>query len=462
MRLGLGLRAGGRIGGATPRDPEPAFSSRVTQLRYRPTSGGSWTVVPGVARLVPDTDRVVHTVSLTGLTPDTAYEFEVPEYVTSAAYLTLQGDPTTTMTVHWHTYQPHPLGDYAPAFSSLKRKFRTFPATLPAEGIRLAQITDTHGRAGNVDTFQALANQQVQAFIHTGDVATGNGGADGPGTWYIYFDALNHAVDADGFMIPGAYTLGNHDILNGAGGTQWTGPGYGVKPDFDTHTRGDAEWYYSFFPQFPGLVGYGLFEFGDYAALWLIDPGISTTLEGAQTDWLANTLAAHAAVPHRLVGLHYPPWPAGRRSGGVNYTAYLRETMCPVWEPYQPLVMAGHDHVWAKTVRIKGGTLEAGADDPDGTVYLMSGSSGSSAQPGRNPRTKWWIDGDSRATSWAQLPFEELESNPEYREPHPDDDTTFPQEEVQNWALIELQSGERTVTSYDFTGGVIRSFSQQV
>lgn len=442
-------------------DPSPAaFQAAPTFLEYRPVSGGRWRTADGVARRVPDTDRVVHTVEVTGLTPDTMYEFRTAA-TALATYLTWSGDPTSTMVVHWHTRQP--LSPYL-VLGSPVRRFRTMPTTL--DTLRIAQIGDTHGDPNAAAVFTALAARDPRFVLHPGDIANADGGSNPPDTWYSFFDTLQHAVDTSGCIIPIIPTIGNHEVLGGGSGAQWAGAEYGNKPDFDAHTRGDAEWYYSFFPAFPGLTGYGLLDFGDYLSVWALDPGISTRWDEGQLDWLNATLAARQHVPHRLVNLHYGPWPAGRRVM-ANYYRDTQPVLCPILEDRGVrLVLTGHEHVLSRTVPITGGSyLAGGADGTDlesGVVYVGAGPGGAAVRDGRNPHTKWWIH-DSRASEWVRYDFEIAPANPlwdETREPHVDDGTTFTDAEVTHFWEVDLTPSGRTVRAIDGNGATWDEFTQ--
>lgn len=472
MGLGLGLARRHRSPGAG-YDPVPdpdAFETRPTYLEYREAGSATWLVETGTARRVPDTDRVVHHVKLSGLSPDTTILFRLPDYETLAWYVTYEDDPTTTLTVHWHTTQPMPDGGYTePVSASLEFASYTMPATLPVDGLRIAQISDTHGRDANHDHLSRLAERGARLIVHSGDMATGNGGEAGPGTWYIWFEAMKAAMDSQDRLIPLIAAIGNHEAWAGGSGIQWTEGGHvGNKPDFDLHVRGDTEWYYCFYPSYPGLTGYGVLDFGDYLSLWTLDPGISTRWDEGQSDWLAATLAARSTVPHRLVSMHYSPWPTGRRMM-VPYVRTTRSLIGPILQAGGVrLVLVGHEHVLSKTVAVNDwGELDHQTTkfaDPDGVVFVGSGPGGGGARSGRNPATKWWID-DSRPSEIEYYEFEQdsfPSSSPGYepREPHPDDGTTYTEDEVSHFWEIDLTDTGRTVRAVNGVGGSWGEFSQ--
>lgn len=443
---------------------DPAYGTRATYLSYRRLGDTDWDYAEGIAMLVPDTNRVVHTVELSGLVEDSIYEFRTIDVPKLTVYTTFNNNPSNSIVVHWHTQSPHPF-NYIRTFSQTIHKFKTLPSVLHS-AIRFAHISDTHGHypVSMRQIFEDIGSKNVRCIIHSGDMSTCNGNED-VNTWYVLFDTIQSAVDSDGCIIPILPNIGNHEIALGSGGIQWDSKNIvGIKPNFDTHERGDAEWYYCFFPKFPGLTGYGVIDFGDYASVWQLDPGITTHTNQGQDTWLANTLAERENVPHKLLSYHYSPFPTGRRV--ANYFAGVRRDWCPIYEPYKPLVLTGHEHVWSVTVPILGGSsdLSSAYEHQDGVVYLGSSPSGNTAREGRNPHTKWWIK-ESKASIWNYYDFEKPEYGGLYgelREPHVLDGTTFTNEEVNNWWMIELEYGKRTMTAFDLNRNQIYSFVQNL
>lgn len=463
MKLGMrGLRAP-RLRRRLPPLP---YETRDTYLLFRPASGGTWTPAAGRARRVPGLNRVVHSVVLTGLEPDTAYEFRLPNYVTPCVYCSYTSDPTTTLVVYWHTFQPLPSREYTDAETSSEvHSSYTLPTTLAgfADGaFVVAQVSDTHGlTGGKPGYFGEIASQGAQLIVHSGDMASNNGGeldpiGTRPETWYQFFDHLNHARRPDDeAIIPILPNLGNHEAYAGGAGIDWSSSGLtGHKPNFETHERGDTEQYYCLFERFPGLTGYGVVDCGDYASVWVMDPGISTSIYGPQTAWLADTLAERAEVPHKLFTMHYSAYHTGRRAD-LNYHIGLREEWHPLWLQYgrDCVVLVGHDHVYSRTPRIISGAIssEPGIVGPDGVLYVGCGPTGAGAREGRNPNVKWWID-VSRASEWMYFGREQSPNNPEYRGPDPADGTTFDDDLVRHYLLLELEADKRTIRAIDWTG----------
>lgn len=435
------------------RYDDVTFDTAKTKLRYRETGETNWINVEGSAMNVPDTNRVVHTVNLNGLTPDTKYEFQLSTSFETARYLTWKGNPSTSIVVHWHTLKPF-TKDYSNGFADKVMYFKTAPLILSGD-INFVQISDTHGGARNHDIFENIAEKDnIAGIIHSGDMATGNGGLAGPKTWYTFFDALNKAVNSDGTIIPILPNLGNHEIYNGYSGTHWWKEEHiGKKPDFENGIRADSEWYYCFFPSFLEQ-GYSVHKFGNYLSIYQLDV-VTTKLDEGQDLWLSETLEEDSNS-HKLISLHYSPYTAGRRSQNTNYIKDVREILVPIWENHKPLVMVGHEHVLSKTVPIKNNQI-----DEEGAVYIGSGPSGNRDRSGLNPHTKWWLE-FSKASEWKYYEFEMTTGTDDYREPHPEDGREFTFEEVNNWWHIRISNKSRTMTAYDLNKDDVYSFTQVV
>lgn len=408
------------------------FSTVETKARYREDGGNDWVETKGIAMNVPDTNRVVHTVEIEGLEQDKRYEFQLSTG-TQVVYLTWKDNPCTSIVIHWHTTKPL-KESYTNGFANEIRKFKTLPETLN-NSIKFAQTSDTHGGGLEKQIYEQIANiGDVRGIIHSGDMATGNGGEVRPLTWYTFFNGLQNAVNSDGTIIPIIPALGNHEIWRGHAGTQWS-PEFGKKPNFETGKRGDAEWYYCFFPSFLEQ-GYAKHTFGDYLTVWQLDPGITTRLDEGQDTWLSTTMSDDNSA-HKIVSLHYSPYSAVR-DPSLNYITDVREKIPPIVENYKTLVLTGHDHILKKTVPIKNGQ-----EDEDGVVYIGSGPSGTShTHSAFDPTKTWWLD-DVIATGYRDSARE-----------------GFDVDNVVHFWLIDINYSSRSVSAIDLTGKQAMSFEQ--
>ena len=338
---------------------------------------------------------------------NTSIPFDPP-----AVYLTWQHDPTTTMTIQWHSEgrhddlvqyrrldevgwrtangshhpMPHvdrmvhvaeltglePGTDYRFRFAedSATFAFRTMPRDA-SRPIRFVVGGDTMDRVDLLDegfeTISRLAAKQDPMFVAVGgDIAYADGDPKLVQRWYRWLATWKkHMVASDGRLIPLLVVIGNHEVQGGFGQTP------DKAPDF-----------YSVFAM-PGQRGFGVLDFGQYMSLILLDSGHTHSVDGAQTDWLGRALADRQDVPHVFAVYHVPAFPSVRDdSQGVS--AKIREHWVPLFERYGvDVAFEHHDHIYKRTHPIRADKV-----DPRGVVYLGGGAWG--VVP-RKPLEKWYL-----------------------------------------------------------------------
>ena len=245
----------------------------------------------------------------------TAHLFDPP-----ALYLQWQRDPTTTMTIHWHTTNSAdsllqyreakanawrdangssvpmpdtdsgraihtveltgliPKTDYLFRFGAESRefKFRTMPKDLSTP-IRFVEGGDVYHQKDWMDNMNSLAAKFDPSFVVIGgDIAYANNRdtkIENVQRWYDFLDSWKRtAVTPDGRLIPLLPSLGNHEVKG-----------------FWGKTPEDAPCFYALFSM-PGKQGYNNLDFGNYLSLFLLDSGHTHPIDGAQTDWLNSAL----------------------------------------------------------------------------------------------------------------------------------------------------------------------------
>lgn len=471
MTFGLKLKLSPALGVQPVEVPPPLGNFPRVPTRARWLDGESWIEVAGTAMAVPDTNMVVHTVMFTNLAPGADVNFQIPSGVIRSVYTTYAEDPCTTLVVHWVTNKPQ-LWDYT-AKSLAPAIYTSFTAPLtmgPEDEFRAVQFTDSHGRPVSTPLMvKAVATHDPQVIIHSGDVATTNGGINGPSTIYTLMEQLNSMRDSRGRIVPFLPNIGNHETKHGQEGIEWRpGQGVGIKPDWDTDTRGDVEWYLCVFPTWPGMRGFGVLDFGDYASIWQLNPGIYVLLDDpldSQVDWLEASLAERGAVPHKIASVHYNFYEWGRRAfepymvaGRMAFGQRLYDGGCRT-------CFVGHAHVMGYSVPLKDfGPLDhqvekTPAEIGEGLELFGSGTPGTESlmiREGRNPATKWWI-ADSLPLIKERYNYEmpEYTGNPAYREtrdPHPDDGETCTLEEGAHYWHIALRPDGRTIAAINSLG----------
>lgn len=316
--------------------------AEASEVKYRKAGGdGAWQSSIGSSEPFPDTGRFIHTVELSGLEPDTAYEFEV---------------------------------------QSRRHTFKTLPATLT----RPVKFVS----GGDVFQHQYLMNPMTEAagrldpdfVVIGGDLAYADGKPEHVWRWHVYFDSFyRHLRGADGRIIPHLVTIGNHetpsyycqDAKDYAPGPEWQ--------------RKEAPYFYRLYAM-PGLPGYNVLDIGDYASFFLLDTDHTAPITGAQTEWLAATLAARAHVPHLFPVYHVPAYPSVRELDGGRYTR-IRETWVPLFEQAGiTLAFEHHEHAFKITHPIRAGKV-----DPEGIVYIGDGAWGVDTRVPHVAEHTWYL-----------------------------------------------------------------------
>jgi acid phosphatase type 7 len=359
-----------------------------------------------------------------------------PECPTSAeapvaVMLTWQQDPTTTMTIDWHTlpddegrstlcfgdgaadqwstqvesaqhawpYGPRtihrveltglsPGTEYRFQVGEFGRvyRFRTMPADIDAQPVRFAIGGDTQHLPQFLETTNQVALAHDVDFVAWGgDLAYADGGDNESHQtrWESWFAANQRTLVADdGRVVPILVAIGNHEVR---GGYHYNHPEYEQTDDWRSQI---APYFYSLFA-FPGQPGYGALDFGEYMTLLFLDTDHSNPILGEQTGWLTSALEARTAtgVPHVFPVYHVPAHPSHRDPMGQVETR-VRDTWVPLFEANDiKLAFEHHDHTYKRTHPIRGGEI---APD-DGIVYIGDGAWGVLTREGEQSDA-WYID----------------------------------------------------------------------
>jgi hypothetical protein len=294
---------------------------------------------PEAARDFPFSARKIHRVELTGLRPDTRYEFRI--------------------------------GDGAGPGAMVKA-FRTLPATL-AEPLLVAVGGDMMHGDGTVfaQMNRVVAKQDPAFIIWGGDLAYEDGMPEKVGRMERYVDIMTETlVTDDGRVIPVVVGVGNHEVRGGYYYNTPLGKDGAVWPATDEARAEFAPYFYALWA-FPGHPGYGVLDIGDYASILMLDTDHSGPIAGEQTEWLARALRARDAVPHLLPVYHVPGYPSVRAfSGGVSRR--VRAHWVPLFdEAAVRVAFENHDHAYKRTKALRGGEPHV-----DGVTYVGDGAWG--------------------------------------------------------------------------------------
>jgi acid phosphatase type 7 len=346
------------------------------------------------------------------------------EFNLTGLFLTWQGDPTSTMTIDWHTADGAmpPALEYRQAgmevwqiqtgqrfpFPFSKRtvhrvelaalqpgatyqfrfspgtpvySFRTMPrqATRP---IRFVAGGDVRHRQEWMEAANRLAARMDPDFIvWGGDLAYADGREDRAGNWHEFFDAIrNSLVTPEGRVIPVLAAIGNHEVR---GGFHFNMEGY-VQ---DAATRAALAPYYFTLFAMPGQPGYNVLDFGDYLSIFLLDSNHTNPVAGTQTEWLAQALATRQEVPHLFPVYHVTAYPS-HRSFEDRTSREIRQHWVPLFERFNVRVaFENHDHTYKRTVPIR-----ANQPHPQGIVYIGDGCWGVSPRSVHDPAATWYLE----------------------------------------------------------------------
>lgn len=338
----------------------------------------------------------------------------------AALYLTWQQDPTTTMTVHWHSDRSDGVsvveyglkdaegdGDLKQARGGMHpmphsdRMVHTIELVElePGATYRFRLLDDISGRATRFYQFRTMPREadrpiriavggdvqeklklmgptcreamrhDLDFIIWGGDLAYANGDPSRVNRWYHFFDTMKKSLIAeDGRIVPVIVAIGNHEVR---GHTYWGNErGHESYENTDEFRDSIAPFFYSLF-SFPGHPGYGVLDFGDYLSVIVLDSDHSGPVEGTQTQWLEEQLASRAHVTHVLPVYHVAAYPSSRRIKGAT-AKRVRSTWMPLFDQFNlRVVFEHHDHAYKRTVPIR-----AGEAHPEGVVYIGDGGWG--------------------------------------------------------------------------------------
>ncbi len=359
-----------------------------------------------------------------------------------ALFLTWQQDPTTTMTIDWHTtpedgereailqykwlgdppYQAQEWGwrevearthqfphsermihrveltglkagtEYRIRFGEDSKTyyFKTMPADL-REPVRFVTGGDTSHEEHRVSA--AVMNYDPDFVLWGGDLAYCNGDPARVHLWYEWFDGVKENLISDnGRVIPVVVAIGNHELF---GERRYRRQGLsdeeieGIMKEHDLW-EDKPTFFFDLFA-FPGDPTYNVLDFADYMSLVILDTNHHMEVEGRQTDWLEEVLSGREGRSHIFPVYHRGAYPS-HRSYSNSHAVQIRDNWVPLFEKYSVrTVFENHDHTYKRTHPIREGEING-----NGVVYFGDGNWGREPRDG-DSRDEWYIDGFASA-----------------------------------------------------------------
>ncbi len=344
----------------------------------------------------------------------------------SIIYLTWMHDPTTSMTVHWHSSDKdcnsivlyrkqggaewekkeglygtlskthllvhtvemdnlEPGSEYEFRIGGQERihRFRTLPGKL-SRPVRFVVGGDAYFYLSTLRKMnREIAACNPDFVVVGGDIAYTNGrravfkGKDWEiKRWQTFLQEwTNFMVDSEGRMIPIVPVLGNHDI----------------RPTCLSASKSPHFYFYELFATPEKGVPYRVLDAGDYLSLFLLDSGHTFHIEGQQTEWLKKTLSERENTPYKMAAYHIAAYPSVYpfRSSGAKK---IRAKWNPLFERYHlNVAFEHHNHAYKRTFPMKGNKI-----NPDGVVYMGDGSWGVTP---RKPKKLWYLEKIAQANA---------------------------------------------------------------
>lgn len=310
-------------------------AGRVDAYRYQ--AQGASHQIPGLRD-----QRRVHTVELTGLTPGAACFF-------------VAGQPKR----------------------GVGREHRF--STIPNDGspIRFISGGDMGIMPRSTRLMKHAAAQSPMFAIVGGDWAYANGDLGNVWMWDAWLAHWERCmVTPDGAMIPMVGAIGNHEVNDSEGDARERAPfylGYLAQSETTYYTR----------------------TFGPDLALFILDSGHISPYDGAQTDWLAQTMTEHDQFKFKMAVYHVPLYPSHRSYLDAR-SAQGRQFWLPLFDAHGlDIGFENHDHTFKRTK-----PLRSSAVDPEGTVYLGDGCFGVPPREIKNAEAPYLEKASSTAHFW--------------------------------------------------------------
>jgi hypothetical protein len=329
-----------------------------------------WVSANGTAHAAAPSVLQVRRVELTGLAPDTTYEFvhgeQLPKQRQRGA--TAEKPKEKEKEKDEKESEPTRVKD-----TRSIHRFRTMPAEL-GRPVRFVAGGDMMHSREMVDAMNKRAGALDPDFaLLGGDLAYANG-VDAT-RWIDWFQSwTKNARGKSGRLIPMVIGIGNHEVRGGYKG----------------RIPEDAPYFYGFFG-LPGARSYYALDFGRYLSFIVLDSGHTQPISGAQADWLGEALAARAEQRHVFPIYHWPAYGTSKADKGKlpaesKRSIEIRAQWVPHFERHGVTAVFENDHHnYKRTHPLR----RHQRDDKTGLVYLGDGAWGVNTRS--VPKNAWYL-----------------------------------------------------------------------
>ena len=318
------------------------YENTSSTIWYRKRGATEWVSAEARRTTAGPSTLQIRRVELTGLDPDTMYEFGI-------------GMKPAKETDGW--------------------RFRTMPARL-TRPVRFVSGGDMMHNREMVDAMNKQAGALDPDFaLLGGDLAYAHGRL--ALRWVDWLQSwMKLSVGQERRLIPMVLAIGNHEVKTGYNGKV---------PD-------DAPYFYSLFATPEGKSSFAL-DFGEYLSLIILDSGHTQPIAGPQADWLAGALSARAKQQFLFGCYHYPAYGTTKApKDGLPIDAArsveIRQHWLPHFEKYGASAIFENDHHnYKRTHRLR----KHKRDDENGLLFLGDGAWGVTPRTVPPPEVGWWL-----------------------------------------------------------------------
>lgn len=308
-----------------------------TKLYYKKQGKEKWDELMATGEVLHPKKIALYSVELTGLEPQTTYEMRIGENPKVYTCKTLSQEPSSLRFI---------VGGDVYRSLSLMNEMNALAASYDPDFVVLGGDL-AYAKPGRFTLDELLRESE---------------------RWYTFFQIWEkHMVRSDGHVIPLITTLGNHDV--------------GLK-------KGDErELFYTKFFRKKEVPSYQVLDVGKSISIFLLDTGHIEPIQGAQTNWLKESLEKREDVSTKIAVYHIAAYPSVYAYDGKT-AKKIRECWCPLFEQYGvEVAFENHNHAYKRTYPIKEEKV-----DPEGVLYMGDGAWAVPVRSPKKAKDVWYLE----------------------------------------------------------------------